>query len=93
MPYVSPVPRTRVVLRNSCCSRWTVVSRTYFEAGFAFPVRPQSWDRLGHLNVAFKAEGSPHRAVAFPQLPVGGFVATRLGEEGTQPQHRELSRF
>ena len=64
-----------------------------FRGGVRFPIRPQSWDRLGHLNVAFKAEGSPHRAVAFPQSPVGGFVATRLGEEGTQPQHRELSRF
>src|SRR6478672_9666249 len=27
VPYVSPVPRRRVLLRNSCCSRWTVVSK------------------------------------------------------------------
>src|SRR6185295_2296346 len=36
VPYVSPVPRTRVVLRNSCCSRWTVVSK---ETRYEGPVR------------------------------------------------------
>src|SRR6476619_2847756 len=87
VPYVSPVPRTRGVLRNSCCSRWTVVSRTYFEAGFA-----SRFDRSHGIASAISMWISASRG-SVPQLPVGGFVATRLVEEGTQPQHRELSRF
>src|SRR6476469_9579923 len=44
VPYVSPVPRTRVVLRNSCCSRWTVVSK---ETRYEGPVRKSDGEWAG----------------------------------------------
>ena len=46
------------------------------------------WHRLGLGDMPLEAKGCRHVAVAIPIVAVAGVVATRAGEQRTQPQHR-----